>query len=99
MVQIFGPSLAIALIKGIGGDAARSELDTFSEPLRKLVTRHLRARAWLETALAGRQFPSDRVNDREKRKFLQQVIGGRGSRATNDIVLEFWMKCRGTVNL
>jgi len=99
VIQHFGPSLATALVRGIGGDAARSELNVFSEPLKKLITRHPRARLWLESALLGPQFPSGRVNDQQRRVFLQQVVNARGSRGTNDIVLEIWIKCRGTISM
>lgn len=72
-MQEYGPQLAYALIRGIGGDAARSELDTLSEPLKKLVVKQPKARQWLTDALASDTFPGKSVGDTEKRIWLQKV--------------------------
>ncbi len=69
-----GPQLSLVLIQGIGGGAARSELDGLTEPLRKLAFRGGAAKAWLEDALASDQFPSDRVLEADKRTFLQTIL-------------------------
>jgi hypothetical protein len=58
VLQHLGPMLAEALIYNIGGQAARSELDKLSDPLKKLVTRQVRSKSWLEAALSGNSFPS-----------------------------------------
>jgi hypothetical protein len=73
-LQHLGPLLAKALIFNIGGNAARSELDKLSEPLKKLVTRQVRSKSWLEAALLGDDFPSDKVTVTERKSFLQRVI-------------------------
>lgn len=75
MLQNFGPLLAEALIYNIGGNAARSELDKLSEPLKKFVVSQVRSKSWLEAALQGVNFPSDKVSDAEKRVFLQKIMG------------------------
>ena len=73
-LQHLGPLLAKSLIFNIGGNAARSELDKLSEPLKKLVTRQVRSKSWLEAALLGDDFPSDKVTVTERKSFLQRVI-------------------------
>jgi hypothetical protein len=74
VLQHLGPVLAEALIYNIGGHAARSELDKLSDPLKKLVTRQVRSKGWLEAALLGNNFPSDKVTSKEKGVFLQKLI-------------------------
>lgn len=69
-----GPLLAASLIRNVGGNAARSELDRISEPLKKLVTQHVKAKLWLEQALADASFPSSRVTPEEKSMFLKKVL-------------------------
>jgi hypothetical protein len=73
-LQHLGPLLAQALIYNIGGNAARSDLDKLSEPLKKLVVRQVQAKSWLEAALLGDNFPSNKVTAKEKMTFLQKVV-------------------------
>jgi hypothetical protein len=58
----------------IGGNAARSELDKLSDPLRKLVVAQVRSKAWLDAALRGDAFDSDKVTMKDKLVFLQKVM-------------------------
>ena len=73
-MQQLGPLLAKALIYNIGGNAARSELDKLSEPLKKLVVRQARSKSWLETALFDEDFPSSKVTVAERRAFLLRIM-------------------------
>jgi len=73
-LQQLGPLIAQALIHNIGGNAARSELDRISDPLKKLVTRQVRSKIWLEAALLDDGFPSDKVTTKDKIIFLQKVM-------------------------
>ncbi|KAH6661262.1 armadillo-type protein [Truncatella angustata] len=91
-----GPILAHTLVQNIGGKASRSELDKISDPLKKLVVQHARAKQWLEAALNDASFPSDKVSAGDKALFVKKVISLRGSRATNQVVREFWLACRGS---
>ncbi|KAK3692694.1 armadillo-type protein [Podospora appendiculata] len=91
-----GPLVAQSLVQNIGGNAARSELDKLSDPLKKLVTNQVRAQSWLEQALFHESFPSKQVTPQEKTLFLRKIVGLRGSRATNQVVREFWLACRGS---
>ncbi|KAJ8064622.1 hypothetical protein OCU04_006949 [Sclerotinia nivalis] len=95
-LQHLGPLLSQALIYNIGGAAARSELDKLSDPLRKLVVSQVRAKSWLEAALMDGNFPSDKVDQKEKMVFLTKVINLRGAKGTNSVVREFWLACRGS---
>lgn len=95
-LQQLGPLLAQALIYNIGGNAARSELDKISDPLKKLVVRQLRSKNWLEAALLGDSFPSDKVTSKDKTIFLQKIMSLRGAKGTNQVVKDFWLACRGS---
>jgi hypothetical protein len=69
-----GPVIAHSLIHNIGGKASRSELDKLSDPLKKLVVQHVRAKQWLEAALNDASFPSDKVSHNDKALFLKKVL-------------------------
>lgn len=73
-MEHLGPSLAEALIYNISGNAARSELDKISDPLRKLIARQVHAKIWLENALLRQHPTMANVDERDKRLFLQKVI-------------------------
>lgn len=72
MTQV-GPLVAQALIYNIGGHAQRSELDKLCEPVKKLIVRHMHAKKWLEAALLADNFPSDKVETKDKMVFLQKI--------------------------
>lgn len=94
-VGYLGPVLSHSLVQNIGGKAARSELEKLSEPLKKLVVGHVHARQWLEAALNDVSFPSNKVSHDDKALFLKKLISLRGAKATNLVVKEFWLACRG----
>ncbi|KAH9903711.1 armadillo-type protein [Xylariomycetidae sp. FL2044] len=91
-----GPQVCQSLMQNIGGRAARSELDKLGDPLKKLVVQHVHASRWLEAALNDPAFPSDKVSAEDKSLFLKKVISLRGSRATNQVIRDFWLACRGS---
>ncbi|KAL7627124.1 member of the karyopherin-beta [Parahypoxylon ruwenzoriense] len=95
-MSYLGPQLSQSLIQNIGGKASRSELDKLSDPLKKLVVQHVNARQWLEAALNDPSFPSDKVSAEDKALFLKKIISLRGQRATNQVVRDFWLACRGS---
>ncbi|KAI8635027.1 armadillo-type protein [Xylariaceae sp. FL1651] len=95
-VSHLGPQLSQSLMHNIGGRASRSDLDKLSDPLKKLVVQHVQASKWLETALSDPGFPSDKVSAEDKALFLKKVVSLRGGRATNQVVRDFWLACRGS---
>ena len=74
MVQEYGSQLCHLLVRRIGGEAARSELDILAEPLKKLIFAQPQAKTWLSNALSSEDFPSRKVGPAEKRVWLQKVI-------------------------
>ncbi|KKA29490.1 hypothetical protein TD95_001601 [Thielaviopsis punctulata] len=91
-----GPSISAALMRNVGGNASRSELDKLSSPIKKMVMTKPQAKGWLENALLDPSFPSTKVSDAEKSQFVKKLIVARGSRNTNQIIRDFWLACRGT---
>ena len=74
ILKEYGPKLSQLLIRGIGGEAARSELDVLADPLKKMVFSQPRAKAWLSDALFSNSFPSSKVGNDEKRLWLQRIM-------------------------
>lgn len=70
----YGPLLCEVLVHRIAGEASRSELDMLSQPLRKIIFCQESAKAWLSDALNSRTFPSQRVNQDEKRIWLNKIM-------------------------
>ena len=73
-LQKYGPLVAQALVRNIGGKAARSELDALTELLKDMIFKQPRAKTWLENALSDPPFPSQRVTETDKRIWLQKVM-------------------------
>lgn len=96
IVRQAGPHLATALVGNLGGNANRSELNSLADLLRALVKGFPETKAWLTSALANPEFPSQRVGDTEKRRFAESAIMLRGALKTREVVKNFWLECRGT---
>jgi len=92
------PDLVRALIRNIAGDASRSQLEWLAEPYRRLVQRCPEWRSSTEQALYESDFPSTRVDDATKRRFVLQVARLRGDGKTHSIIKDFWLVCRGMPN-
>ncbi|KAG8420419.1 member of the karyopherin-beta [Metarhizium acridum] len=91
-----GPLLARSLARNIGGRASRSELDRLSEPIKRLVNCYPLAKEWLQNGLGHTSFPSSKVTEEQKALFVKKVVSLRGSRATNQVVRDFWLSARGS---
>jgi len=74
-MEHLGPLIAQSLMRNVGGDASRSQLDKLSEPLKRLVVQHVQAKTWLEQALQDVEFPSRLVSTEDKSVFLKKIIG------------------------
>lgn len=69
-----GPTLTQTLVRSVGGNASRSELDKLSEPLKKLVSNHASARAWIEQSLYDPSFPGHHLSHEDRALFLKKII-------------------------
>jgi hypothetical protein len=101
-VQQYSACFTAVLLRLLGGECARSELDVLSEPLRKFVSKHTQlARSLLQEAvkddvgvLTERALAA--VDLHGRLRFVGQVEALRGGRKTNEVVREFWVACRGS---
>lgn len=102
VVNTFGPSLTQSLVRQVAGLGQRSEIDSLAEPLRALFSAlPAQGRAWVEAGLWSQHFPPvvQGVGDAEKRRFLQQCVVLRGAKKTNEVLKDFYVACRGLVNV
>ncbi|KAL8692278.1 MAG: hypothetical protein Q9218_002671 [Villophora microphyllina] len=74
VLEQFGPQVVQVIVHNISGEAARSELETLADPLRKIVVDQARAKQWIWDALFSSSFPSSKVSEADKRVWLQQVM-------------------------
>ncbi|KAG6016548.1 hypothetical protein E4U54_001115, partial [Claviceps lovelessii] len=95
-METLGPLIGQSIARNVGGRASRSELDRLSEPIKKLINRYPMAKQWLEAGLHHESFPSDKITPEEKSVFVKKLVSLRGSRATNQVVREFWLSARGS---
>jgi hypothetical protein len=95
-MDTLGPLLCLSLARNIGGNASRSELDKLAEPLKKVVSRHVKGKDWLEAGLSHPTFPTDKITSEQKSIFVKKLVSLRGSRATNQVIREFWLAARGS---
>jgi hypothetical protein len=73
-MQELGPLIVLSLMRNIGGNASRSELDKLSEPLKKIASLHPMAQAWMRAALLHPSFPSQNISEEAKLSFSRKVI-------------------------
>lgn len=90
-IQHYGPRFVTTLLRLLGGGAARSEVDSVCEPLKKLVARQGVVGAGLLRETAARESGGDE----KVRRFVEQVIGLRGRRKTLEVARDFWVTSRG----
>ena len=73
-IRDWGGEVTRALMFGIGGNAARSELDALAELLRKLIVTLPDVKFWLQSDLFSNGFPSQLVKEHDKLIFLKKVL-------------------------
>lgn len=95
------PALCTVLMTQLSGGCARSDISHLTDVLKKILFKHQgAARPHLANALASLPGPrassQDDNPDKDKERFLEMLLKARGTTATNDIVRQYWIKCRGT---
>lgn len=102
VLEKFGPRILSLLLRLLGGECARSEIDSLTETLKRFVQKQfMLTKAVLHEAVKEEQGVMSekalRATTLEQRtRFLAQIEGLRGARKTNDIVKDFWIACRGS---
>ncbi|CCX34609.1 armadillo-type protein [Pyronema domesticum] len=89
-----GERLMGKLMWEITGGCQRSEVDDVVEPLKKLVTKRMETKKWMQKAMGQLQVTT--LTDADKRIWIEKVVNLRGKRQTNQIAKELWLKARGT---
>ncbi|QDS70297.1 hypothetical protein FKW77_008081 [Venturia effusa] len=95
VVTYFGPLLAHNLINQVSGNATRTDLDWFTEPLRSFIRRDVQTKKWIEMALTSSDFPAPNVSMEIRRKFLKSLSVGNSLVVTKRVVLSYWNECKG----
>ncbi|KAK5051885.1 hypothetical protein LTR84_002688 [Exophiala bonariae] len=101
-IHKYGPRILGLVLRLIGGECARSELESITETLKRfiqkqgIVTKQVLRNAVEEDQgiLSEKALKATTIDQRKR--FLAQLESLRGSRKTNDIVKEFWIACRGS---
>lgn len=70
----YGPHICQILVHRIAGEASRSELDVLAQSLKKIISSQQSAKAWLSDALNSSTFPSQKVNQDDKRIWLSKIM-------------------------
>ena len=73
-IRDWGGEVTHALMFDIAGNAARSELDTLAELLRKLIVTMPDVKFWIQSYLLSSGFPSQLVKENDKLVFLKKVV-------------------------
>ena len=102
VLETYGPRVLSLLLKLLGGDCARSELESLSEMLRRFVQKRpmltkavLREAVKQESGIFSEKSLKATTLERRSR-FAAQVESLRGARKTTEIVKDFWIACRGS---
>jgi hypothetical protein len=102
VLHAFGPRVLASVLRLLGGECARSEIESITEVLKRFVQKHfMLTKSILHEAIKDDQgVMTDRAlkatTIERRTRFLAQIESLRGSRKTNDIVKEFWVACRGS---
>ncbi|KAL9021034.1 MAG: hypothetical protein Q9185_001702 [Variospora sp. 1 TL-2023] len=83
----YGPHATLIIVHKISGQCARSEVETYAEPLKRLAFTQVRAKQWLEDAFYTDSFPSQKMASNQKRLFLEKVIRPSSIASTLENVL------------
>ena len=101
-MQLHSPRVLAALVRLIGGECTRSELEVLTDPLRRYVLHQpmlfktiCREAMKVESAVMTEKALLSTTPEQRSR-FVSQMEGLRGGRKSNDVVKEFWIACRGT---
>lgn len=101
-IHEYGPRILGLVLRLIGGECARSELESVTDTLKRFIHRQglvtkqvLRKAVEEEQGILSEKALKATTAD-QRHRFLAQLESLRGSRKTNDIVKEFWIACRGS---
>uniref|UniRef100_A0A0A9XGA6 Importin-13 n=3 Tax=Lygus hesperus TaxID=30085 RepID=A0A0A9XGA6_LYGHE len=99
IVQTHGEHLVHTLLRCIGSESPRCELDSFADIFLMLNKKYCDNLArWLNTILAHPNFPTEKATSAAKMKFTKDVLRERANRRKlQEVIQEFALICRGLV--
>ncbi|KAK4937776.1 member of the karyopherin-beta [Elasticomyces elasticus] len=102
ILQQYGPRILSLVLRLLGGECARSEIESLAETLKRFIQKQLMlTKAVLRDAVKQESgMMSEKALQattlEERNRFLAQAVALRGGRKTNDIIKDFWIACRGS---
>lgn len=98
----YQPRMLASILRLVGGECARSELEVFAEQIRRYVHsqpmlfKNIGREAMKEEnrVLSQKALEATTLDQRER--FISQVDVLRGARKTTEVVKDFWVTCRGS---
>jgi hypothetical protein len=102
LIQSQSPRILAILLRLVGGECARSELEVLTDPLRRYVTHQpmlfknicREAMKAESNVLTQKALLSTALDQRLR--VVAQLDALRGGRKSNDVVKDFWIACRGS---
>jgi hypothetical protein len=102
LIQGQSPRILAMLLRLVGGECARSELEVLTDPLRKYVTHQpllfkniCREAMKAESNVLTQKALASTTLD-QRLRVVAQLDALRGGRKSNEVVKDFWIACRGS---
>lgn len=102
LIQRQSPRILAMLLRLVGGECARSELEVLTDPIKRYVMHQpmLFKSICREAMKAESEVLTTRAIDstslEQRLRIVAQLDALRGGRKSNDIVKDFWIACRGS---
>jgi hypothetical protein len=97
----YQPRVLASILRLVGGECARSELDVLAEQIRRyahnqpMLFKTIGREAIKNESQVLGEGALQATTLEQRERFIAQVDGLRGARKTTDVVKDFWMACRG----
>ena len=101
-MKLHSPRILAVLLRLIGGECARSELDVLTDPLRRyaqhqpMLFKSICREATKKESFVLTEKALQSTTPEQRSRFIAQMDSLRGGRKSNDVVREFWIACRGS---
>lgn len=97
----YQPRVLGSMLRLIGGECARSELDVLAEQIRRyaqsqpMMLKSIGREAMKDESQVLSEKALHATTREQRERFISQIDALRGARKTNEIVKDFWVSCRG----
>lgn len=92
-----GQALIEIVVQKISGDSTRSDLQSYTDLLKKVVASYpMESRQWLTHSVINAPHRAlSQTDEAERSRFVTKVLNLRGGRETNKVAKDFWLRSRG----